>query len=91
MEQITSRESIKKANQIHADKARYLYESKLLLFFLCSLLYFFVGWKIDPDKQITACPYPILVQCHISIPLKTSGNLLFSDFFRVYRRNLTLD
>ena len=56
MEQITSRESIKKANQIHADKARYLHESKLLLFFLCSFLYFFVGWKIDPDKQITACP-----------------------------------
>ena len=55
MEQITSRESIKKANQIHADKARYLHESKLL-FFLCSFLYFFVGWKIDPDKQITACP-----------------------------------
>ena len=56
MEQITSRESIKKANQIHADKARYLFESKLFLFFLCSILYFFVGSKIDPDKQVSTCP-----------------------------------
>ena len=56
MEQITSRESIKKANQIHAEKARYLHESKfLLLFFLCSsFIYFFMESELDHDGQITA-------------------------------------